>query len=149
MPHPFKTILCAVDFDDNRAAAMKTASELLAADGRLYLYHAATFPYALVDREARYPLSKIKERLEKSAAACLNAGTAFEVVVESSDDIARSIVEAAQRLSATSIVIATHARKSVDRFFLGSIAEQVVRQARCPVLTIPPAAAEEPVPHRS
>jgi nucleotide-binding universal stress UspA family protein len=36
------------------------------------------------------------------------------------------------------IVIGTHARKGVPRFFLGSVAERVIREAPCPVITVGP-----------
>lgn len=36
------------------------------------------------------------------------------------------------------VVMATHARKGVPRFFLGSVAERVVREAPCPVVTVRP-----------
>lgn len=36
------------------------------------------------------------------------------------------------------IVMGTHARKGVPRFFLGSVAERVIREAPCPVITIRP-----------
>jgi nucleotide-binding universal stress UspA family protein len=36
------------------------------------------------------------------------------------------------------IVMCTHARKGVPRLFLGSVAERVVREAPCPVITVRP-----------
>jgi K+-sensing histidine kinase KdpD len=38
------------------------------------------------------------------------------------------------------IVMSTHARKGVPRLFLGSIAERVIREAPCPVITVRPRA---------
>ena len=43
------------------------------------------------------------------------------------------------------IVMGTHARTGVDRLLLGSVAEEVVRQAACPVLTVQKRAS---MPHR-
>ena len=37
-----------------------------------------------------------------------------------------------------------HGRTGIKRFFLGSVAEEVVRQARCPVLTVGPHSPSEP-----
>jgi len=34
------------------------------------------------------------------------------------------------------IVMGTHGRKGLNRFLMGSVAEQVVRKADCPVLTV-------------
>jgi nucleotide-binding universal stress UspA family protein len=47
------------------------------------------------------------------------------------------ILRAAARQRADLIVIGTHGRSGFSRFFLGSVAERVVRLARCPVLTVP------------
>jgi len=44
----------------------------------------------------------------------------------------------ARRVRANLIVMATHGRKGFRRLILGSVAERVVREAPCPVLTIRP-----------
>jgi nucleotide-binding universal stress UspA family protein len=36
------------------------------------------------------------------------------------------------------VVMSTHARKGVPRFFLGSVAEAVIEEAPCPVIAVPP-----------
>ncbi|HHO53255.1 MAG TPA: universal stress protein [Deltaproteobacteria bacterium] len=46
------------------------------------------------------------------------------------------IVECAEALGASMIVMGTHGRVGLRRLFLGSVAEQVVRTAPCPVLTV-------------
>jgi nucleotide-binding universal stress UspA family protein len=50
---------------------------------------------------------------------------------------AMSVVAAARKLKADIIVIATHGRTGLSHLFLGSVAERIVRTARCPVLTVP------------
>jgi len=49
---------------------------------------------------------------------------------------ADAIVRFAQERAVELIVMATHGRTGLSHFFLGSVAEQVVRQASCPVLTV-------------
>jgi nucleotide-binding universal stress UspA family protein len=51
---------------------------------------------------------------------------------------AEKIVEAAQEKAADLIVMATHGRTGLFHALMGSVAEIVVRQAPCPVLTIRP-----------
>ncbi len=46
------------------------------------------------------------------------------------------IVRYADEVNATMIVMATHGRSGVARIFIGSTTEGVVRQAKCPVLTV-------------
>jgi nucleotide-binding universal stress UspA family protein len=51
-----------------------------------------------------------------------------------------AIVELAQQEDVGLIVMATHGRTGLTRTLMGSVAEEVVRKAKCPVLTIKPAA---------
>jgi universal stress protein A len=53
---------------------------------------------------------------------------------------ATEIVAAAKDLQADLICIATHGRGGLARVILGSVAEMVVRQSPCPVLTVRPKA---------
>jgi nucleotide-binding universal stress UspA family protein len=49
---------------------------------------------------------------------------------------ADQIVRAAKSRRADVVVIGTHGRTGVSRFFLGSVASRVVALAHCPVLTV-------------
>jgi nucleotide-binding universal stress UspA family protein len=51
---------------------------------------------------------------------------------------AGEIVSAANDLKADLVCIGTHGRGGIAHFLLGSVAEKVVRQSPCPVLTIRP-----------
>ena len=50
----------------------------------------------------------------------------------------KSIVERAKAEGVDLIIMATHGRSGLSRMFLGSVTEQVIRNAPCPVLAIPP-----------
>jgi nucleotide-binding universal stress UspA family protein len=52
---------------------------------------------------------------------------------------ARGIVDVARRVNANLLVLGTRGRTGIKRFLLGSVAERVVRTARCPVVTVGPA----------
>ena len=58
------------------------------------------------------------------------------------------ILAVAQETGADLIVMGTHGRTGLRRLLMGSVAEQVVRKASCPVLTIrtPPATELAPFP---
>ena len=58
-----------------------------------------------------------------------------ELLVVTGDPTQR-IVEIQSALGVDLIVMGTFARRGVPRFFLGSVADAVVRAAACPVLTI-------------
>jgi nucleotide-binding universal stress UspA family protein len=47
------------------------------------------------------------------------------------------ILEEAERFEAELLVIAASGRSRVARFFLGSTADRVIRQAACPVMVVP------------
>jgi len=134
----FENILCPVDFDENSIVAAETARDMLQGrDGRLYLLHAMNFKFPLTDEEATLPLSEAREKLEEIARKHLcGSKIRYEILVEKSDDTAKSILEAARRIHAGCIVMATHGRKGFDRFLLGSVAESVEREAPCPVLIV-------------
>jgi len=51
---------------------------------------------------------------------------------------ADEIVTHANRTAAELIVMGTHGRTGIRRVLLGSVAEQVLHKARCPVLVVPP-----------
>jgi nucleotide-binding universal stress UspA family protein len=54
---------------------------------------------------------------------------------------APTIIEHADAVNANLIVMGTHGRTGVARMLIGSVAEQVVRTAHCPVLTVRPLAS--------
>jgi len=58
---------------------------------------------------------------------------------------AKAIVDHATEHDVDLVVMGTHGRKGVDRLLSGSVAEDVVRQAPCPVFTVP-ASEDDPVP---
>jgi len=47
-----------------------------------------------------------------------------------------TILRVAEELRSDLIVMGTHGRTGLRRFLMGSVAEQIVRRARCPVLTV-------------
>ena len=139
MTRLFENILCPIDFDENSIAAVETARDSFQGpDGRLYLLHVMNFPFALSDEEASLAMSEARRKLEEIAREHIAGKIRYEVLVENSDDTAKSILEVARQLSPGCIVMATHGRKGLDRFILGSIASRVVRESPWPVLTLRP-----------
>jgi nucleotide-binding universal stress UspA family protein len=51
-------------------------------------------------------------------------------------DPATQILRVAQETGCDLIALGTHGRTGLDRLLMGSVAEQVVRRASCPVLTV-------------
>lgn len=56
------------------------------------------------------------------------------------------ILDEAAKAEAQLIVVAASGRSRVARFFLGSTADRVIRQAPCPVMVVPPVLLDPPEP---
>ncbi len=145
MPFPFHRIVVPVEFDQSYATALALAKQLAAAaDATVHLMHVVAIlltpgeaPSVVVARQ-----DEVKAALEKIAQEQL-ATTRYQVHIRTGDT-ARGIVELARDVDADLIVMPTHGRRGLPRFFLGSVAERVVREAPCPVLTVrPPASGDE------
>ena len=139
--HRYQTILCPVDFDENSLAAVKHAAQLAAGlDATLHLLHVITIiPTApeivqslepQSDLSARQRLQKIADRELMGIKHQLHTKLAFASLIP------RSILATAHELGADLIVMATHGRSGLPCLLLGSVAEAIVRNANCPVLTI-------------
>lgn len=137
---PIRTILCPTDFSPTARAALETAESLAAQfHAKLVLVHVVPPPHPLMMEG----LLKNYEYDPEAMGNCLKAITpsdpriSFERVLLEGDPVAKILREAETR-HCDLIVIGTHGRRGVGRFFLGSVAEKVVRQATCPVLTVKP-----------
>lgn len=82
-------------------------------------------------REAAADLERARARLHAKAVE--------SIVVEG--DPARSILEQARTIEADLIVMSTRGEGGIVRAVLGSVADEVVRSAPCPVLLVPASAA--------
>lgn len=85
-------------------------------------------PVMLIDarrQDARERLARIEAEFKPSGGVLLREGPA---------DVA--IVDAAEQLNAELVVVGTHGRTGFTRIALGSMAEGVVRHARCSVLVV-------------
>jgi nucleotide-binding universal stress UspA family protein len=67
-----------------------------------------------------------------------SAGVKIDGAELESGDAARTIVELADSGGFDLIVMGTHGRTGIGHLLMGSVAEKVVRRARCPVLTVRP-----------
>jgi nucleotide-binding universal stress UspA family protein len=73
--------------------------------------------------------------LENSINAHAGSGVPMSLLLKQGPSW-RTIVETAQEVGAGMIVMGTHGRHGLPRALLGSVAEKVVRSAKCPVLTV-------------
>jgi nucleotide-binding universal stress UspA family protein len=131
---PAQEILVATDFSEIGAAALGVGAQYARAlHARLHLVHVST-----EDADAA--------RLLADAAGEVGADVPV-VVARTGGDPAEAILRYGTQHRIDLIVVGTHGRTGVSRVLLGSVAERVVRGARCPVLVVPaprPGATPEP-----
>lgn len=139
-------VLVGVDFDEASASALDVAGALAGAgDVDLTLFHATTFEAPAyftaaqidaIEAERQQNRGDTEERLR--AFAVKHIPRAVRVIVEEGPP-EDAIVRLANSFDL--IVVGTHRRHGPRRWWLGSIAEAVVRHSPRPVLVVPAGAA--------
>lgn len=140
-----KTILCPLDFSEPSEQTFKVAVELASVfSARLFLVNVVPELPALppdpnfVFEVPEYELTlsaDADEKLHNLANQAASRGIAVDTTV-GHGDAAKEIVRIAEDQSADLIVIATHGLTGLQHAVFGSVAEKVVRMAKCPVLSI-------------
>lgn len=139
MAYPFKKILCPIDFDDNSIAALDAATEMARqSDATVEVLHvvpiimpSGTPIYVDVYTEQE---NDSRAKLAELAKTHL-AGVKYELRTSVAEPWA-AILHTQKASGADVIVMSTHGRRGFAHFFIGSVAERVVREAQCPVLTV-------------
>jgi nucleotide-binding universal stress UspA family protein len=139
--YPPHKILVAVDFGDASSRALRVAGDLARAFGAtITAVHAETFdapPYftreqlRVIEQQRRAARRDAVHYLSKTAAQ--HAGVEVAPIVADAPP-ADAILEAARDHDL--IVMGTHGRRGPARWWAGSVAERVAREARVPVLVV-------------
>ena len=146
-PMTLTRILVPVDFSETSAAALKYAVALADAfQARLHLLHVVEDP---VERGWAAELAMVtspefergaREHSDAELAQLLTQPERERYGAALVTEIGRpfaNIVKYARREDIDLIVMGTHGRGRMAHLIIGSVAENVVRKAPCPVLTIP------------
>jgi nucleotide-binding universal stress UspA family protein len=141
---PVQTILCPTDFSDCSRSAFRLAGSLARAHGaRLLVLHVNPPLGPLVAAgQARAQLQppdhpeRLWHALHRFQVPDANVRLEHQLA---EGDPAREILRVAGESRCDLIVMGTHGRTDLERLLLGSVAERVLRQARCPVVTVKPA----------
>ena len=139
--YPPRRILVAVDFGDASSRALRVAGDLARAfDARVTAVHAETFeapPY--FTREQLRVIEQQRRAARRDAVHYL-ARTAGQLAGLSVDPIITEVPPADAILDAARdhdlIVMGTHGRRGPARWWAGSVAERVAREAQVPVLVV-------------
>lgn len=143
-------ILVPVTFDVKSRAALRAAVGLAAATGaELYVVHVWAAPYAQHHIDAQNIPSaegNVLERMRHECATRLQefissvGGSANAAKVQWSIHSGQPATEILRTIEAQScdwVVMGTHQRRGLGHWLNGSVAEEVLRQAPCPVLIVP------------
>lgn len=148
---PLKKILLPYDFTENCDQSLLSAVLLCEElNAELELIHVVTPPevYALYQETAAVYdddyLQKIKIRAQQKIEQTLKKSSAIKINIHILvGALIQEICNKAIELNCDMIVVPTHGRKNFAHFLMGSVAEQVARYAKTPVLTFMNAAHKE------
>lgn len=140
-----KRILVATDLTPASLPAFHEALRIAEENGaELVLTHAYQLPnlgqpvalagdaYDQMDRQLRRGAESRIEKLLEEARRRNVAARQLVIFGDPYDAIARAAAEEAVDL----VIMGTHGRRGVARFFLGSVASRVISTSPCPVLTV-------------
>lgn len=146
-------ILYATDLSSGSEPAWHEAKQL----GRLFnaeilLVHVV--PFVVLPTEGYFP-PQLYDELVKSARREAESGfdrllgsvaaSGLKVRIRLEDGApAQRILEVANEERADVVIVGTHGRTGLQRAILGSVADRLVRQAPCPVVTVPPTLGDKP-----
>jgi nucleotide-binding universal stress UspA family protein len=142
-----KQILVATDFSEASDAALLYGRQLARAHGAtLHLLHIVgnvasemASPVGIGPNSGHLQMeleADAQRQLEALAAADERGGVRARAVALSSGSIAQAILTYADTEQIDLIIVGTHGRTGFAHFFMGSVAQHVVRRAPCPVLTV-------------
>ena len=141
-----KNILVATDFGEASDAAVAYGRELARSFGAtLHVLHVADDVYVRLGGDAYVAvLPELQKDIENAAHKSLDQllvdndpnPLPVKKAVITSSSTASAIVQYAADAGIDLIVVGTHGRGAMAHLLMGSVAERIVRTARCPVLTV-------------
>ncbi len=143
-------LLVARDFSSVSDRAVRYAFDLAARTGAtLHVLHADVLHEAggAKDRSLSDDLSALREELKETGALAPEAVNTVRIKEATRRDVSPgpAIMSYAAEADVDLIALGTHGRRGPSRILLGSVAEEVVRQADRPVLTVRGEADDGPV----
>ncbi len=139
-----KKVLHPTDFSDASDRALPHALELAGRFGaELTLIHVRTLfaGEGSAEELSQFDPDEYAEFLEKElqkTSGRVKTDRPARTVLKHSVSAASAILEFSEEGGSDLIVMGTHGRSALGRFFLGSVAEKVVRHSSVPVLTVSP-----------
>jgi len=129
-------ILCPTDFSITASKAMTYAEQLaIEADAELVLLHAFDIPATWTLSGQEHPRDpRLQEQMDALMAESPHGQKIHRL--QHAGEAGKVICWMAQDRQCDLIVMGTHGRTGLRHLLFGSVAEHVLRHARCPVVTI-------------
>ncbi len=147
MAEGFRKIVCPVYLDETSPQTLSYARHFAQlGDGTIYLLHVVPTDELHLLRKVYQPDKSggadistaervAREQLEEIAQEHFS-DTNHAILTQFNSNPAAGILEAQKEVGADLVVMSSHGRTGFAHLVLGSVAERVVREAVCPVLTI-------------
>ncbi len=144
-----KNILFATDFEARADRALPFAAILATRYGaKLFAAHVITqeaYAFAHPDsakRNLREAQDHAGCKLDQMISSLQRQGLPCQALLGEGRPV-EAIIGFARTYAADLIVVGTSSRSGLGKFFLGSVAEKIIREAPCPVLTVGPRVVSE------
>lgn len=138
----FRKILVAADFSHASTSALSAAIALAAEnDAHLSVIHVlqSDWRYEMLESRPELNLERLDaDRQLKKLIADLKSERQIDSKVVKSGSVAGAILSIATESGTDLLVVGTHGRRGLSKFALGSVSEELLRRALCPVLTVGP-----------
>jgi nucleotide-binding universal stress UspA family protein len=145
-----KNILVPTDFSKYADAALKKAVDIAAQhDTKIYLLHvideqirqcAADYclSYEVVQKLEKDSQKAAKEKLKQEADAIVKSKK-IQVVFDVKNGVPSEVILSEQKAKKIDlIVIASHGKTGILKQLMGSVADRVIKGAKCPVIVVKP-----------
>lgn len=133
-----RKILCATDGSEHSRQATEFAADLAKQNGGELVYLIVN-PVLLTRGTKRLLLDdkEVRKALDAAAAVAKTAGvTNVKCVDHSARDVGSAIVTYAEEHEADQIVVGSGGKGATSRLFIGSVSNDVVNKAHCPVTVV-------------
>ena len=151
----YQRIMVAIDDSFATSRVLATAVEMAKLSGAsLAICHAVDetlFAQKMGEIMLSHSVSAIENTLrgeaqsfvDQAAELARDAGVAVEtrLIASEAKQVAEMLAEAASEWQADLLVVGSHGRRGIDRFFVGSVAERLVQKASTSLLLVRPARA--------
>lgn len=141
----FHHILCPIDFSENTNKVLDIALKLSSNEATVLLFHHSILISAMQESDAalnfeadKELLDVSKKQLESYAEKWKNQypSRTFKTHHSYYKSIVDDINDIVESDKIDLIVMGTHGRTGISRILMGSVAEDVLRHAKCPVFLI-------------